>query len=225
MSPLLIIALSLLAGLILFIVGYFWQKHASSRYSRKHFHKITHSILDEALLSREIFEIEPDAPEVGYRSYRGQLETLDKDKLLFRMLDPIAHSLTSTPAYLLFRAKEQSGQQYFKFCCEIRKVIPEEPFQAVADSRQQRFRFIVHFWPCGAVHHVIQRPAQAIGEQGQLLLKVVQENPAPYQKHSGQQPAVQNHPQVFRNQKQTQQHQERGGQQTNCNEPQKLFDR
>ena len=100
-----------------------------------------------------------------------------------------------------------------------------EPFQAVADPRQQRFRFIVHFRPCGAVHHVVQRPAQAVGEQGQFLLKVVQEDPAPYQKHSGQQPAVQNHPQVFRNQKQTQQHQERGGQQTNCNEPQKLFDR
>ena len=42
--------------------------------------------------------------------------------------------LTSTPAYLLFRAKEQSGQQYFKFCCEIRKVIPDEPFQAVEMS-------------------------------------------------------------------------------------------
>lgn len=71
---------------------------------------------------------------MGYRSYRGQLENLEKDKLVFRMLDPIAHSLTSTPAYLLFRAKDQAGQQYFKFCCEIRKVIPEEPFQAVEMS-------------------------------------------------------------------------------------------
>lgn len=134
MSPLLIISLSLLAGLILFIIGYFWQKHAHSHYSRKHFHKIIHSILDEALLAHEIFEIEPDAPEVGYRSYRGQLETLTKDKLTFRMLDPIAQSLTRTPAYLLFRAKDQAGQQYFKFCCEIHKVIPEEPFQAVEMS-------------------------------------------------------------------------------------------
>lgn len=134
MSPLLIISLSLVGGLLLFILGYFWQKHAHSRHSQKHFHTIVRSILDEALLSREIFEIEPDAPGIGCRSYRGQLETQEKDKLLFRMLDPIAHSLTNAPAYLLFRAKEQAGQQYFKFCCEIRKVIPDEPFQAVEMS-------------------------------------------------------------------------------------------
>lgn len=134
MSPLLIIILSLCAGGLIYLAALCWQKYAQTHYSQKHFNKIARSILEDAMLAREVFILEADMPGAGNRGYRGQLDSIHADKLVLRLLDTMPHHLEKAPVCLQFHPNEQSGQQFFKFNGEILKILPGESVQTLEMS-------------------------------------------------------------------------------------------
>ncbi|HJA78693.1 hypothetical protein [uncultured Desulfovibrio sp.] len=127
MSSTLIIILSLVGGLLIYLAAHFWQQRIQSRNTEQHFSKIAHSILEDALLARAVFLLEPDARAAGNHGYRGELDSIHDGKLTLRLLDPMSSLLEKAPVCLQFQTRERSGQQYFKFNAEILKILAGDP--------------------------------------------------------------------------------------------------